>query len=194
MKRFKHLTKRAAAMATLAAISPCAWLGSAQALPVNLVTGQYDAQSFLPMSAAGDHASKRRLATAALQSKLQLEEQLKVHDKMSSSRAGNAVPVLANQTPDSALVETSAVLLPSGATVFKFAHYVDGKPVLGDWASSRVASGGWVDRVHYRLARPDAVPKTEFSAKKASVPKWTISKTKVAQIAQSLGLTMSLLA
>ncbi len=153
--------------------------GLSQAMPVNLVTGQFDSQSFLPMSAAGDHASKRRLATAALQSK--------VHEKMRSSRAGNVVPVLAKQTAVtavSALVETSAVVLPSGATVFKFAHHVDGKPVLGDWASSRVASGGWVDRVQYRLSRLQDVRNSEFDARKTSA----INGTDVAQIAQNLGM------
>lgn len=152
-----------------------------QAMPVNVETGLHDGSSFLPMSSTGDLASKQRLAEAALRLKLPSDT-----DALNGLlKAKQSVPM-----PTSTLIETSTVVLASGAVVVKYAHHLEGKPVLGDWALSRVASGGWVDQVQYQISQPRQALSVESQNYIGGEQSWVLSESEVTQTVKKLGLTL----
>jgi len=100
-----------------------------------------------------------------------------------------------NSSNTSNLVESSKIVLHSGATVYKYAHHYQGRPILGDWAMATVAKGGWLDGLQYKLSKPE---RTELQArfKREVSPSskaqehavWEMPESSVLRNVQALGL------
>ncbi len=98
----------------------------------------------------------------------------------------------------SQLVESSKVVLSSGAKVYKYAHHYRGKPIVGDWAMATVAKGGWLDSVQYQISKPQgtvlqsAKIETGTNGKLASTINtktvWQMPESSIVKNIQTLGL------
>jgi len=96
------------------------------------------------------------------------------------------------------LVESSKVVLKSGAKVYKYAHHYQGRPIVGDWAMATVTKGGWLDSVQYQLSKPQLteLQSTEIETKAkgnlasniTAQTAWQMPESSIIKNIQTLGL------
>ena len=145
-------------------------------MPVKSVAKHHGANEFLPFVApSGENRSEqvvRHILESKLNSDLEAERFLSTFEK------------------------SSKVELPSGGELYKYSHYIEGRRVIGDWVTVKLANGGWVENLKYRFSKPaldkdkSLIRAQEEKKLSASKTNWSLSEQDLANVAKGMGLAM----